>query len=311
MFVMKKLFIFLLCLYGVMVSAQDCDNEQLKTLPGKWLPQPGDAVGGNYKNPTAAEIAGAKKIVNQIKQLFQEQYQPVGMDTYHHYHFLADESTDKNIYGNSSIYTIRNFLFHCVKGRKETSDEGLGSYVHINPVNFVKFSSIPVYDEYGKVNSTFGFHELTPSQMVNGKQLLDFSDGYHIIEGTSSYQVWITYEGKKPFRYVSRREFLEKQVAICEANLNALHQHYSSKGWKDNLAMFPQYKEKMLEDEKNHLSMYENPLRAYRQDLENDAGWLNEMAVVKQESVSGVYRYVFTTVDDPYMSAVPIMPNPD
>lgn len=67
----------------------------------------------------------------------------------------------------------------------------------------------------------------------------------------------------------------------------------------------------MLEDKKKHLAMFENPLEAYRKDLKKDSVWLNKMAVVKQETISGVYRYVFTTVDDPYMRVVPIMPNPD
>ncbi|HRE51222.1 MAG TPA: hypothetical protein PK339_07370 [Flavitalea sp.] len=224
---MKKIFIFLLCLYGVTVSAQNqpasesgCDKEQLKTLPGKWLPQPGDAVGGNYKKPATAEIAGAKKTLNQIKQFFQEQYKPVGMDAYHHFHFMADESNNKNIYGNSSTYTIRNFLLVCAKGRKETSAEGVGSFVHINPGGIYDrdFSEIPIYDEYGKINNSPGFYSLTATDCAGGK-LPDFSKGYHIVERGNNYTAWISYEGRQPFRYVSRKEFLEKQVAVCEAEL--------------------------------------------------------------------------------------------
>ncbi len=259
---MKCLIIFLLCLYGNAAFAQDCNSEQLKTLPGKWLPQPKDAVGGNYKNPTAAEIAGAKKILNQIKQLFQEQYKPVGMDTYHHFHFLAEESTDKNIYGNMSTYTIRNFLLHCVKGRKETSAEGVGSFVHINPIGIIsgnEFSEIPVYDEHGKSNDGPGFYSLSPGECPGGK-LPDFSKGYHIVESVNSYTVWIGHEGRQPFRYVSRKEFLEKQVAICEAKLKELRQLYSSKSWKDNLEMYPQSRENILNDMKQTLGIYENAI---------------------------------------------------
>ena len=315
---MKHLLIILLLLCNIHSKAQDCNKEQLKTLEGKWLPQPGDAVGGNYRRPSTAEIAGAKKTLAKIKQFFQEKYRPVGMDTYHHYHFLAEESTDKNIYGNSSVYTIRNFLFHCVKGKKETSEEGLGSYVHINPVDLLKFSSIPVLNEYGKVNEMPGFHALTSSQCPNGK-LPDFSEGYYILETISSYIVFITHKGKQPFRYVSRKEFLEKQIAICEANLKDLNKHYTSKTWKEQLEMFPQFREKMLKDSKEHLAMYERPINAYKEDLKKDAAWLNEMSIVQQVSVKDpktnqhqYSRFDFTSLKDPYNNFfVPIMPNPD
>ena len=310
---MKKLFIFLLCLYSTTVSAQDCDREALKTLPGKWLPQPGYSVTGKL---SAAEIAGAKKVLNQIQQMFQEKYKPVGMDAYHHHHYLKDDAADKNNYGNNATYTIRNFLLVCVKGRKETSAEGVGSFVRINPGGMFgeKLSEIPVYDEYGKINSSPGFYSLTPTDCVGGK-LPDFSDGYHIVEGVNSYTVWITREGQQPFRYVSRKEFWEKQVAVLEAELKEKNKYYSSKGWKENLEKFPQSRGDMLNSMKQTLAIYEMPLQAYRQDLQKDADWLNEMAIVNYLSTTGpgtknnYMRYNFTTLDNIYMF-VPIMPNP-
>ncbi len=310
---MKYLTIFLFLLCGGAATAQDCDREALKTLPGKWLPQPGNSVTGKL---SAAEIAGAKKVLSRIQQMFQEKYRPVGMDTYHHHHYLEDDHTDKNSYGNSAIYTIRNFLLVCVKGRKETSAEGVGSYVHINPGGLFnrELSEIPVYDEYGKINNSPGFYSLRPNECPGGK-LPDFSDGYHAVETSAGYLVWITYPGKQPFRYVSRREFLEKQAAFCEANLKELNKHYSSKSWKEQLEMHPQSKESILNGMKQTLGIYEMPLQAYRQDLKKDAAWLNEMAIVNYlsttdpETKNNYLRYNFTALDDPYMS-VPIMPDP-
>ena len=313
---MKKLFIFFLCLYGAAAYAQEpiaigCDSEQLKTLPGKWLPQPGDEVGS--PRPSAADAAGAKSVFNKIGKMFQQEYKPVGVDVYN---YLTHNITPGSPYGNWYIYTISNFRFLCINGKRTKNSEGVSSSIHINPAGTLtfKFSEMPVYDESGKVCSeatnSSGFHSLSQRE-CKGRKLPDLSKGYHSFESGNDYYVWITHEGKMPYRYVSRKEFLEKQVAICEAKLKELNKKYSSKGWKEQLEMFPQYKEKMLEDKKKHLSMYDDPLEAYRQDLKNDETWLNEMAVVKRESVSGVYRYVFTTVDDPYMRAVPIMPNPD
>lgn len=309
---MKYLLILVLCLCAAVALAQDCDREALKTLPGKWLPQPGDEVHSGTPRPAAADAAGAKKIFNQIGQVFQEQYKPVGADVYNY--LTHNISPNSSAYGNWYIYTISNFLFYCSNGKKSRNSEGLSSSVHVNPEGSlrVKFSEIQIYDESGKVSSeatsTRGFYSLSSKECKGGK-LPDLSNGYHSVESGNDYYVWITYEGKLPYRYVSRKEFLEKQVAICEAELKELNEHYSSKGWKENLEMFPQFKEKMLEDKKKHLSIHEMPLEAYRQDLKKDTDWLNETAVVKQENVSGVYRFVFTTVNDGGMS-VPIMPNP-
>lgn len=310
---MKKIIMIVLLLGGVTASAQDCDPAALKTLPGKWLPQPNDEVEAGTSRPAAADAAGARKIFDQIGKVFQEQYKPAGADVYNY--ITHNISPGSSAYGNWYIYTISNFLFYCSNGKKSRNSEALSSAVHVNPVRAseVHFSEIPIYDESGKVSSAVmnsgGFHTLSSRQCKGGK-LPDLSAGHHTYESGSDYYIWINYEGKLPYRYVSRKEFLEKQVAICEATLKELDKHYSSKGWKDNLEAFPQFKEKMLEDKKKHLSIYEKPLEAYRQDLKKDATWLNETAVVKQEAISGVYRFVFTTANDGSMS-VPIMPNPD
>ncbi len=309
---MKKIFVFFLFLCSTAASAQDCDKEQLKTLPGTWLPQPRDEVQSGTPKPSAADAAGAKTVFTKIGKLFREQYKPVGADVYN---YLTHNISPGSAYGNWYMYTISNFRFVCINGKRAKNSEGVSSSIHINPAGAItfKFSEMPLYDESGKVSSEVensgGFNSLSSREIKNGK-LPNLSKGYHTVESGNDYYVWITHEGKMPFRYVSRKEFLEKQVAIAEAKLKETNAYYNSKSWKEQLAMFPQNKEKMQEAMKKHLSMYEGPLESYRQDLKKEATWLNEMAVVKQESVSGVYRFVFTTLTDPYMSAVPIMPNP-
>lgn len=317
---MKYLIISLLCLYGAAAPAQDCDMEALKSLPGKWLPQPGDEVNTNTRRPAAEEAAGARKTFNRIGQMFREQYKPVGADVYN---YLTHTITpDGSTYGNGYIYTISNFRFICVNGKSSRNSEGVSSSVYINPVSMsgrVQFRELPLYNERGEVSSeavnTGGFYALSSKECKGGK-LPDLSKGYHSIESGNDYYVWITHEGKQPYRYVSRKEFLEKQVAICEAKLKELNLFYSSKGWKEQFEAFPEYKEKMLEGKKSNLSMYEYPLDAYRQDLKKEADWLKETAVVNSRTVTdpvtGKYlysRYIFTPLSDPGMF-VPIMPDP-
>lgn len=319
---MKYLFIFTLCWGGLTALAQNeaaaqsgcTSHEQLKNIPGKWLPQPGDEKSVSSPWPSAADAAGAKSVFNKIGKIFQQEYKPVGADVYH---ILTHTISPDAPYGNSYIYTLSNFIFLCINGKRARNDEGVSSSVTINPVSTsgnIQFLEMPVYNQSGEVSSEVensgGFYALSSRECKGGK-LPDFSKGYHIFDSEYDYKVWITYEGKMPYRYVSRKEFLEKQVLIGEAKLKELNKYYSSKDWKELLEMLPQNKEKMLKDVKKHLEIFEKLLEAYRQDLKKDAAWLGEMAVVKQETVSGVFRYVFTTLDDPYMPAVPIMPNPD
>lgn len=311
---MKHLIFFLLFLGYTQSLAQDCDKNQLKTLPGKWLPQPADSYTGKL---SATDMAGAKKVLDQIQKLFREKYKPVGMDTYDHYHYIKGDDDNKNIYGNPAMYTIRNFQFICSDGKKKTAAEGVGSFVYINSPGLFgdDFNEIPLFDERGKLNENIGFNTLSPINCPEGK-LPDFSDGYHIVDGGYYYSVWIAYEGKQPFRYVSRKEFLQKQVAIYEEKLKDLNKHYSSALWKEQLEKNPESRERILDDMKKILAVYELPLQDYRNDLKKDAAWLNEMAIVnflipsKPGSKTNYFRYNFTTLDDPYM-LVPYMPNPD
>ncbi len=319
---MKAVFLIILMVSGsIAVSAQDlpagqagCDPEALKTQPGKWLPQLKDSFTNEPYKISAADIAGARKILSRIQQLFQEKYKPTGIDAYHHYHFMNDYFPGSNTYGNRYTYTIRNFPLYCLGGKMQTSAEGVGSFVHVNRGGslYTDFSEIPVYDEHGEVNKDgSGFYYLSLKECKNGK-LPDLTNGYLTCDDGNLYSVWITKEGKQPFRYVSRKEFLEKQVAIRQAQLKDLNEYYASDKWKKMIKVYEDLGQKEAAEKGKMLgiSMQEKPLEAYRQDLKKDAAWLNEMAVVKFEATAQLSRYVFTTLDDGYMQ-VPIMPNPD
>lgn len=161
---MKYPAIFLLCLYGATAFTQDCDNEQLKTLPGKWLPQPGDEVHSGTPRPAAADVAGARSVFNRMGKMFQEQYKPVGADVYN---YLTHNITPGSTYGNGYIYTISNFRFLCINGKRTKNSEGVSSSVHINPggLSEARLSEMPIYNESGEVSpeatNTCGFYSLS------------------------------------------------------------------------------------------------------------------------------------------------------
>ncbi|MBX3253597.1 MAG: hypothetical protein KF862_05600 [Chitinophagaceae bacterium] len=310
---MKKLLFLTLLMCSLNTFAQNCDKEALKSLPGIWKPQPKDAITGKL---SATEISGAKNVMAKIRDLFQQQYKPIGVDAYHYFHFSDDYFPGSGTYGNRTIYTIRNFDFYCLNGIKKTSAEGTGSFIHINRGGTLtnEFAEKPIYDEHGKVNRELnnggGFYSFTPVECKDGK-LPDLSKGYHIVDEGNTYSVWITKKNQTPYRYISRKEFLEKQVVIADAKRKELEKDYSKPEMLAAMnAAGGAYKEDILKGKQLALDLIEKPLAAYKEDLKKDTAWLNEMAVVKFEGGKQFSRFVFTTLDDGFMF-VPIMPNAD
>lgn len=312
---MKHLLIFVLCLYGTTVSAQEpiatgCNPEVLKKIQGVWLDTRSEGI---LNKPATTDIAAAKKILDAIRQRFQEQYTPIGADARHSYFFENDMGFYQR-YGNPYNYTLQNFNFYCLHGKKTTSEESDGStLVYFNNESTV---DIPIYNEYGEVSTVFAnvgwFQALNSFHCPDGK-LPDVSKGYHIFGDENNYHVWFAHDGKLPFRYVNRKEFLEKQVAIIEAQVKEYEKKMLSPEMKATMEANPAFKEQMMEGIKTNMAMYRKPLEGYQNDLKKDAAWLNEMAIVVHRGVDGGYRYVFTTLDDPqnWQLSIPIMPNPD
>ncbi len=308
---MKNLLFLMLLIVVVNAIAQEpgCDPEALKKIKGVWLtPRPD----GTVNKPVTADIAAAKKILDAIGQRFQEQYTPIGVDARHNYFFDNDMGYYPR-YGNPYSYTMLNFNFFCLHGKKTTSGEGDGTHVYFNNESTV---DIPVYNEYGEVSTVFAnvgwFQALSSFHCPDGK-LPDVSKGYHVYGDENGYNLWFVHNGKLPFRYVTRKEFLEKQVAIIEAQLKEQEKKLSSPEMKAAMEANPAYKEQMMEGIKTNMAMHRKPLESYQNDLKKDAAWLNEMAIVGLSVVNDVYRYVFTTLDDPenLQMRIPIMPNPD
>lgn len=299
-----------LLLKGIALSAAGqagCNPEALKKIQGVWLAPKSEGI---LNKPATADIAAAKKILDAIRQRFQEQYTPIGVDARHSYWF-DDDSGIYQRYGNPYNYTLLNFRFYCLNGKKTTNAEGDGTHVYFNNEGT---QEVPIYLDYGdfgvnsEVNTNGGFHVLKSYHCPDGK-LPDVSKGYHIFGDENNYYVWFIYNGKLPFRYVTRKEFLEKQVAILEAQVKEFGKKLLSPEMKALLDASPAYKEQMMES----LKLYRKPLEGYQSDLKKDVVWLKEMAIVDFRVFENWARYVFTTLADQqnmYMF-IPIMPNPD
>lgn len=297
---------------GIALSAAgqaDCNPEALKKIQGVWLASRPDGI---LNGPAPADVAAAKKILDAIRRRFQEQYKPIGVDARHYNNYEKDMGHYPR-YGDSYTYTMLNFNFYCLHGKKTTSAEGDGTHVRFNNESTV---DIPIYNEYGEVGTVFTnvgwFQALNSFHCPDGK-LPDVSKGYHIFGDENNYYVWFTYNGKLPFRYVTRKEFLEKQVAIIEAQIKELEKKMLSPEMKAAMEANPAFKEQMTEGMKTNIAMHRKPLESYQNDLKKDAAWLKEMAIVNFSMFEGVSRYVFFTMLDDLQNwqlSIPIMPNP-
>ena len=317
---MKTLFLLFLLVFGrSVVSAQGCDSEKVKTAPGSWTTYDDQNIGGL----TAAELAAERKLIASINQIFQDNYKPVGVTARHsaNYDMKPSEIDTRhpNRYGHPYYYLLMNFPNYCKDGKVLKHDHSSATMI-INVNNGPDighfYDDIAITGPDGEVNSDahIGYRILSKDFFSNGK-LPDLSAGWFAYGGTnasytSDYFWWITRKGKElPFQYVTRKEFLQKQVAVQQAYIAA------AKKQRDNKETQNVYKQSgqldyFLNAQNSLIAKLEKTLAAYQKDLGKDESWLNEVSVIKESYSGEVTRFDFTTLNDQDYF-VPVKPNSD
>ncbi len=312
--------IFLFVLPSILVSAQaDCDPEKIKTAPGTWITSPDQNTGGL----SAAELAAERKLIAAIHQVFQDNYQPVGATASHgaNYDMNSSEVDTRhpNRYGHPYNYLLMNFPYYCKSGKMMTNDHSHATLiigVNHGPHIGHYYDSIAIYDRNGEVSSDAhdGYKTLGKDLIVNNS-LPDLSNGWYAYGGPDArhnqdYFWWITRKGSElPFQYVTRKEFLLKQVAIQQAYIAAAIKLRDNKELQDVYKQAGQW-EHYLGLHNKHIATLEKTLAAYQKDLAQDEDWLNEWSVIKSYFNDGFSRYVFTALSDREEFVVPVKPNP-
>jgi hypothetical protein len=245
-----------------------CDSAQFNSLTNLWKPQPDQNTG----EVTAVELAAERKILGRVLEMFKSAYVPNGAIGYYgaDYQILPQAVTNTSRYGNTYSFVLSNHKIECRNGKPEAIDVSLGNVsVQVNS-SFV--------EEALKGDSAVGFSFLPrgyyqlkdtaalPQGHAEGIQEFNFNDGTTVW--------WLTRAGVLPFRVVTRREFLQKQIEIVK----------SRGGSAQKLA--------------------------YYQGLLGDSP--DEAAIVKDIEVPSLngYAYVFTTLAD-RQSRVFVTVNPD
>jgi hypothetical protein len=301
------------------VSAQNCTTEILIQKPGIWKSSPKGSQGG-----TAAELAKEKKIVAAIHDMIKAKYTPMAVEA--HFHGAYNPSYS-NMSGNSFYYSIIPLNFYCDGNTIKTEHE-TGSYFQIAANIFES----EIYDTaQGDRLLMEGFNVMY--------DLPEFKDGCWFFKAidvslglgvTGKRSMWlITYDGKLPYAYVSRKEFLEKRIKVLHVQKdmaaagfrdvlknNETEKSFKEKEFKNDEAKLNKYMrmdylqikaryEKLLADNDKY---FDPAFEAIEEQLNLPAATLNQMAIVKSDPNSSL-NYLFTTDDDP-MGKILIKPNP-
>jgi hypothetical protein len=249
------LFLALLASTALPAAAQNtyCDSAQFNSLTNMWKPMPDQNTG----EVTAVELAAERKIMGRVLEMFKSAFVPNGGIGYYSadYQTVPQVVTSKARYGNSYSFVLSNHKIECRNNKPVAIDEAtIGDAA-------VGFSFLPR-----------GYYQLKektalPQANAEGIQEFNFNDGTTVW--------WLTRAGVLPFRVVTRREFLQKQIEILNSRAGTSAQRL-----------------------------------AYYQGLLDDSP--NEVAIVKNIEVASLngYAYVFTTLAD-RDSRVFVTVNPD
>jgi hypothetical protein len=315
-----KLITFLFPIIFPFVSfAQECSEAMILQKPGPWKETMGVASG-----IAASDLAREKKVVAAIHQMIKLKFTPKGADTRMNGGYSAPFSW---MPGNDYSYSIIPLEYYCDGKNIKTVGE-TSTYFSI----VANLFDVEIYNEAeGDRLLLEGFNAM--------KDMPIAKDGYwyfNTIEVglglglTGKRSMWlVTYDGKLPFAYVSRKAFLEKRKVILS---NAMNE--AGAGFQEvlkNIEIEKGFKEKEYKTDSEKLShymkmdylqvkaRYEKLLADNEQNfkpafakiealLKMPASDLSQPAIVKIDPQDHL-SYLFTSDDDPF-GEILIEPNP-
>ena len=207
------LLVALLTWHASPTSAQSnpCDASRFDTLTNMWKLEPDQ----NTRQVPAGELAAERKIMQRVTAMFRSSFVPNGAAGYYgvNYDILPQAVTNKSRYGNTYIFTLSNHKIECRGGKPVALDVSYGNVsVQVN-MHFVGEAE----NGDSSVGFSFlprGYYQLKdkialPQANAEGIQEFNF------VDGTTVW--WLTRAGALPFRFVTRREFLSRQIEIVRS----------------------------------------------------------------------------------------------
>jgi len=311
---MKQILLFIAILFSSTLFAQDCTEDLIFQKPGFWKD-----VSGSESGIAAADLVREKKVVAAIHTMITSKYSPMSAKL----NFGGAYSRPyPSMPANSYNYHIREFNFYCDGNTMKTEEEVDKTYIiSANGLD------AEIYDTAeGDRLLGDGFNVINDMPIEK--------DGYWYfkeIDGELNRLAWlITYDGKLPYAYVTKKEFLEKRKLALSNLMNVsaagLKDHLKSieveKGFKeseykndpeklkkymqmDYLPSKERY-EKFLSDNENDYKPAFDKIEAQLQMTPEE---LNKQAIVKKDP-NDPLSYLFLDSKDG-SGDILIKPNPD
>ncbi|MDP3312741.1 hypothetical protein [Lutibacter sp.] len=318
---MKKYILSILCIAVIAISsaAQECDEEFLLQKPGTWKESSGVLAG-----IAAGDLAREKKIVASIHTMIKSKYTPMGVTIKFNGGYGRPES---NMPGNGYSYSILALNYYCDGNNFKTAHETSTAFL-IN----ANFYDAEIYDTaQGDRLLAEGFNVIYDMPIVKDGywyfKEIDAGLGFGM---TGKSRAWlITYDGKLPFAYVTKKEFLEKRKKAL-----AVQMFEAAAAYKDvlkNIEIEKGYKEVEYKNDPEKLKKYmkmdylDSKAKLEKLVADNEKEFkpafdkieeqlklpieeLNQQAIVKDDPNDHL-SYLFTDDDDPF-GKILIKPNP-
>jgi hypothetical protein len=207
---MKKIILLsVLCVFAGNSYAQNCTKESLLSVPGKWTQTPtsAQAPGRIKKLPQEMKVCAA------IHSMISKYYNPKGVDVEYEYVLIDGLNADVKQHAYQFNYALGHREYYCDGNITKLSE------AHPPPPNNLRvFASHAGVDFTRNVSGMF----LTENERDHYgwlKSMPVYKDGVWFLgeETATGEYAWIkkvgwlvTYDGKLPFEYVTRKEYLEK-----------------------------------------------------------------------------------------------------
>src|SRR6188768_3023858 len=213
---MKFITLFSVLLFSITATAQDCSDAIILQKPGVWK----ETV-SNSSGITPADLAKEKKVVAALHQMIKLKFTPKGVEANVNGGYSSPFSW---MPGNDYAYSIIPRNYYCDGKSMKTAAE-TSTYFSI-------VANLFATEIYIKAEETADYAFM--------KDMPVAKDGYWVFnpidEGlgfgmTGKLSMWlITYDGKLPYAYVTKKAFLEKRKLQLSKEMNE-----AGSGFKDVL----------------------------------------------------------------------------
>ncbi len=317
---LKYTMLFSVIIFSILASAQDCTKELLSQKPGTWKGGLTDSKGGM----TAADLAREKKIVLAIHTMIKSKYSPMSIAVRFHGGYSYPHPVMPI---NGYSYRITSFNFYCDGNAIKTAGHTNTSF-QITANN----DEAGIYDtvlEGGRYEGFFSISDM-PVEKDGYWYFKEIDVGLGFGMTGKSSRWLITYDGKLPYAYVTKKEFLERMKPTLYNRMQEIAAHFKNtltnneiakgfkeKEYKNNPAKLEKYMEmeylQIKERYEKQLADNERSFKPAFDKIENQlkmpASELNQQAIVKMDPYDHL-SYLFTDDDDGF-GKILIKPNPE